>query len=485
MRSRIGGIALALVAALASGCGGGAASDQTIAFHGQREVFPGLMQDTGYQPSGSPVQLRFTASAMGGDTIDARATAGGSRTAPTLTGNRATGSMALDVHIAMHTTIKIDVSALGHHFTYEGPLMMVPDLDFHGAGMAAFDPFLIDGSAPVTADVPEMALPPIDLMLATGIPGTLTLYLSGTVHSAFTGTCAAIDTDGTAQYRGRITTDGTVHVRAEVTLSVPGFSRTLPSITVPVDIPATTQAVDLGTVPVTTYDSHAAADAGGSMAMIGRCAESTADAGTEMDGSIVDSSIDGNNADATMDSTFVDDANDATMATDSAVDVADGDACTGADAGCVTDVDCCAGLRCASGHCAMPPDIDATRYGVYVMSGGIPSSNAGGSDWDPFNGAPDPYVVVAQGTTTGMTTVAGDTFSPTWSQAYQVTATGAELRRMGLIFTVFDDDPTSGDDMVGTCTVNGTSLESAFAGGPRLATCSPSTLSVGYRLDVR
>ncbi len=74
----------------------------------------------------------------------------------------------------------------------------------------------------------------------------------------------------------------------------------------------------------------------------------------------------------------------------------------------------------------------------------MPTTDATGSAWDAFGGAPDPYVSVVVNTVTVDTpTYANDTFTPAWNQTLLITLKTTDV----LDVDVWDSDGVS-DDLI-------------------------------------
>src|SRR4051812_28955147 len=116
MRTYLAGLVLGLgIVGSLGACSGsaddavtsGAADRQALVFHGQIEALPGFSFDTGYLPAGSPVQVRFVASAVGSLTADARAHAGGSAFAPAVVAEPGSGNLVMDGHLSLKAYLKV------------------------------------------------------------------------------------------------------------------------------------------------------------------------------------------------------------------------------------------------------------------------------------------------------------------------------------------------------------------------------------------
>jgi hypothetical protein len=283
-----------------SGCSGSdgrpppppAAGAGEVSFHGEQLPLPGFMKDTGYLPDGSPIQVKLQVGAQGKLSVDAKALAGGSAVSPTLYGEKGSGQFSLDVTFVFQVSLKI--SGIPGVPDFEGPLMGmgVPDINLKVDGMAAaFDPFLLGGQAHLEANVPETMVAMIPLA-AAGLPppldGSLNISVSGTVKSDFTGVCAAVAPSSggaSAQYIGQTATSASLKITPVVTITGPlGLDQSTPPFDIPLEVPAITADLDLGTRMITGF-SATAASAGGSQVTSSTCSGATpGDGGPAGDG---------------------------------------------------------------------------------------------------------------------------------------------------------------------------------------------------------
>ncbi|HEY3359490.1 MAG TPA: C2 domain-containing protein [Polyangia bacterium] len=247
-------------ALLLCGCGGGGGGGGGggIKFHGEQEALPGFSKDTGYQPAISPVQVKLVVTSGGGLTADAEATASGNE----LTPKAGTGLLALEASLKVQVSLKIDTSGIN----YEGVLK---DIEYGiPRAEASFDPFLLDSSTTLTADIPDTDLGEIPLAGVPGAGGTLVLSVSGTLNAEFKGVCAAAR-DGVGQYTGTTTTGGTLTFNATVNIEIPLMgTKSFGPFPITVDVPALEAAMDLGmrtlaTGAETTADPPPCAGGGG------------------------------------------------------------------------------------------------------------------------------------------------------------------------------------------------------------------------------
>jgi hypothetical protein len=258
-------LALTLLTACAGSddSGTGTASNE-ITFHAESEALPGFAYDTGLQPANSPVQLGLAFEAHGSLVADAAGVAGGEGEDLAVAGTPGSGRYALDAHVGLVGTLKVDVSG----FTYEGPIPGIENIDIGFGGEAEFDPFLIGSDVGVTADLPETALPPIPL--PGGLPGTLNLTIAtgSTITTKLAGDCAGIE-DGAVSFKAHTATSGHIVLASKIVLTLPIIGdKEYPIPSIDIDIPAITLAMDLGTHALLGGGS---APDGDSMALVGGC----------------------------------------------------------------------------------------------------------------------------------------------------------------------------------------------------------------------
>jgi hypothetical protein len=112
-------------------------------------------------------------------------------------------------------------------------------------------------------------------------------------------------------------------------------------------------------------------------------------------------------------------------------------------------VDCGPGRLCSGGVCTIDP---ASRWNVIVESVEVSTTSTGGGAWDPFGGAPDPYVNVEVGAPdgdVGNTSSGSNTFTVRYDQRV-ATDLRADALWTFLAFHVYDEDPDT-DDWIGAC----------------------------------
>lgn len=93
-----------------------------------------------------------------------------------------------------------------------------------------------------------------------------------------------------------------------------------------------------------------------------------------------------------------------------------------------------------SGLCGITPN---STWFFAADHATVATTKSDGSAWDPFGGAPDPYVQLDS----TRTSIKQDTFSPIWQEGTTYTATN--LLSQGVSVTVYDSDPNSSDDLIG------------------------------------
>ena len=234
------GMLLGGIACSSSSGGAAAGGSGDLKFHGQASPLPGFTYDTGAQPPASPAQVDFKLSTAGTITVDATGAVNGGQ----LSGVAGTGAIRLDVHfqLAGHVTV---MTALKN---YDGDIPGLKNVDIEAQGTASFDPFLVDGTnTSLTAPVPATQLPDIPL---GAVPGSLKLAIGdgSVLTTSYQGTCLSV-AGGMASYSGLASTSGTLVLKATLALDLPpplDQSMPLPDITV--KIPATTAAIDFGSL---------------------------------------------------------------------------------------------------------------------------------------------------------------------------------------------------------------------------------------------
>jgi hypothetical protein len=118
-----------------------------VSFPYDGKLFTGQTFDTGWQPSGSSVQVRFYVTLKAQVTSSAKGTARLSRDPDTglmldYRGTSGGGKVAMDVGFEMSCKLKVSYSSIG----WEGAVPFTPQYDFRFADSASFTPFLLEGA---------------------------------------------------------------------------------------------------------------------------------------------------------------------------------------------------------------------------------------------------------------------------------------------------------------------------------------------------
>lgn len=168
----------------------------------QAQLFDAIDFDSGWVPSGSPLQVRVTFRLAGETELDV----GGTPTAqwPTpielrVPGRPGTGNFRIDYGMETHAYFRFDVEVAGIRYTFEDEIdipFLPADLRF--AAEQVFDPFLLPPSEPVRlADRTErFSLVEVDLAGSIGIPGVgggFRLDTEGELRAAYQTTTIVVD----------------------------------------------------------------------------------------------------------------------------------------------------------------------------------------------------------------------------------------------------------------------------------------------------
>ena len=166
----------------------------------------------------------------------------------------------------------------------------------------------------------------------------------------------------------------------------------------------------------------------------------------------------------------------------------DGDSCvSGASpSGCGSGGNACMicgpSFICAAGACSVDP---ASRWKVVLETLRVPTTDYARSAWDPFGGAPDPFVEIRVGSDTATPARSGsgtDTFTVNFSGGATATNVRADTLRTLLRFDVLDYDSTSANDFIGAC--RATVDERVFVGTTQTRMCpvDAATRNSGFTL---
>lgn len=134
-------------------------------------------------------------------------------------------------------------------------------------------------------------------------------------------------------------------------------------------------------------------------------------------------------------------------------------------------VACGYGKQCSNHACSLDT---ASLWDLVIVGADIPEKKPNGSDWDPFYGAPDPYVKVfsSLGATShaGQTAYQTDNVHPAYGETPLKGISASELMS-NLSFEIWDDD-VDFDDQVGGCKIGISAA--TFGGVLQQVTCSPT-----------
>jgi hypothetical protein len=166
----------------------------SIAFR-HREELPGKFNfDTGWVPSGSPVQVRVRAVLAAHTEITASGALVAGWPEPMAlraVGDPRGGNLAVDYGVQFIARARLSLEVAGAPVNWEGDLPYVPRVDFRAMGNTTFDPWAWQ---PVTASGRTMRVRVADLPLTDaivripGISGGFTLEAAGGVSAAYRST---------------------------------------------------------------------------------------------------------------------------------------------------------------------------------------------------------------------------------------------------------------------------------------------------------
>lgn len=226
------------LASLLSACGSTSSSGEPVnlEFRAEKDLLDGFEQDSGFLPAGSPASIRVVAGATAGLVAAAQATAAGD----TLTPVEGSGSLSIEAAFSLEISARIDAVGV----EYEG---VVETFEYGiDPAMTTFEPFSIGETVTL-----ESALPPGELARVPipSVPGaTLVVDIAGgQLNTAYSGACA-VAMDGLAQYTGEAVIDGTLALEGTIEIELGFVSESFGPFAIDVPIPATTTALDLGTL---------------------------------------------------------------------------------------------------------------------------------------------------------------------------------------------------------------------------------------------
>jgi len=198
--------ALALLAVLpapARAAPGGpwASTPAPVTFAGALDLFDAISFDSGWQPAGSAVQVRFEVFLGSGFTCTMDGTALLTWPPPldlAFDPTPGSGELVMDVGLEVHSLYHFD---LGGGVVWEGELPYLPNFDYRFAGVSGLDPFLLPGASPasatVTDTIPDTLLYMFDLTDALvpipGIGGGVALYAGGQLDATLSGNDIRVD----------------------------------------------------------------------------------------------------------------------------------------------------------------------------------------------------------------------------------------------------------------------------------------------------
>ncbi len=109
---------------------------------------------------------------------------------------------------------------------------------------------------------------------------------------------------------------------------------------------------------------------------------------------------------------------------------------------CSSNEQCGAYDICILGECVAAMGRD---YRITFVSGVINERGPDDAAWDPFGGAPDPYLTFEYGDQSIRTSSAIDTTNPVWNEYVDVTV----LENQPAAIVMYDEDPFDADDLMG------------------------------------
>lgn len=142
-------------------------------------------------------------------------------------------------------------------------------------------------------------------------------------------------------------------------------------------------------------------------------------------------------------------------------------------------VNCGRGRTCENRTCVADGD---SRWNIIVVRGRFPGKKANGSAWDPFNGAPDPYVQLTVGGATGQTRVWNDSLTPEWNERALAEVPARDILA-GVRIEAWDDDLLNPRDFMGRCEV--TIPHAMFDGADHNVQCPAAEGGVAFSLVFR
>jgi hypothetical protein len=127
-------------------------ASQTVSFSHKDQPFQGFKYDTGWQPSGSDIQIRLFATAA---TLMQASEPGSAELVRTIegldlayVGKSGAGQFEMNLGVQLSCRLKIDVSVYGVPVKWEGDIpLLVPQWDYRFADKKSFTPFVLEGAS--------------------------------------------------------------------------------------------------------------------------------------------------------------------------------------------------------------------------------------------------------------------------------------------------------------------------------------------------
>jgi MYXO-CTERM domain-containing protein len=128
----------------------GCYADTEAAWMYRNAAFDDVSIDTGWVPSGAPIQLRFVVSFGGSAEVDLAGdvvTQWPPPLAVSVPGDEGTGRLAINYGLELSVRLRFDVNVAGIRYRWEGdiPVPLIPE-DLRAAAEGVFDPFLLPPS---------------------------------------------------------------------------------------------------------------------------------------------------------------------------------------------------------------------------------------------------------------------------------------------------------------------------------------------------
>ena len=246
--------------------------DEDVDFAHRDALFDDVMLDTGWQPAGAPVQVRFALFVGGSTEVDLGGTASvfwPNALSTIVAGRAGAGRLRMNYGIEVIARIRFDVDVAGVRYTWEGDIPIPGGIprDLRMFDEITFDPFVLPGAPvrPVAAydETEVVTLYELDItdsiIPIPGIGGGLAVDAYGSLQTAYrtewidlSGAVTPIVGEGelalirTAPFgasedidilpHGLIDYDGTVTLVPTLFIEVAGSRFDLPLIDIPVDL---------------------------------------------------------------------------------------------------------------------------------------------------------------------------------------------------------------------------------------------------------